>query len=283
MMKVLHKREIELLKKYFEHEPSVSLAFLFGSQAQGLQHAGSDWDIGVYFKPSKGSLEWEEVKFYSEEADIWRKIEKIVKKEVDMVVINRVPVSLVFSILNRGFPLVIKDRAIFLDLLLQTSSSAIDFREFVFDFWRIKKRAKSLSNEDKFRLLKIVDFLEDEIREFNKFKKLSWLEYQNAPDKRRNIERWIENIVNSSLDIAKIILAGEKSRIPDTYKETLFYFGTQYFSQTFGENLSEFAKLRNIIAHQYLDIKWERIRNFIEQGQKLFPPFVKKIKGFIGD
>ena len=158
-MKVLNNREIKLLKKYFEQEPSVLLAFLFGSQVQGFHHAGSDWDIGVYFKPSEGRLEWEEAKFYSEEAKIWREIEKIVKKEVDLVVINRVPVSLVFSILNRGFPLVIKDRTIFLDLLLQTSSEAIDFREFVFDFWRIKKRAKSLSNEDKFRLLKIVDFL----------------------------------------------------------------------------------------------------------------------------
>ena len=32
------------------------------------------------------------------------------------------------------------------------------------------------------------------------------------------------------------------------------------------EGLSDLVRLRNILAHQYLDIKWEMIKNFKDRG-----------------
>lgn len=95
------------------------------------------------------------------------------------------------------------------------------------------------------------------------------------------IERWVENLVMSALDIAKIVLASDKREIPQTYKDTLKVFGTLYINPAFGEKFSEFASLRNILVYEYLDIKWRRIKNFIEQSEKLFPIFIEKIKGII--
>ena len=113
---------------------------------------------------------------------------------------------------------------------------------------------------------------------FDKFKKLTWLEYRSEPDQRRNVERWIENLVIAALDIAKIILAAKKELLPEGYKETLMYFGAEYFNESFGRSFSKFAEFRNILAHEYLDIKWRQIKNFIKEAEKLYPQFVEKVK-----
>jgi hypothetical protein len=50
--------------------------------------------------------------------------------------------------------------------------------------------------EERERLIRYIDFLEDELSDFGKFAMVSWKKYQEDRDIRRNLERWIENIVN---------------------------------------------------------------------------------------
>ncbi|GAI91747.1 unnamed protein product [marine sediment metagenome] len=75
--------------------------------------------------------------------------------------------------------------------------------------------------EDRERLIRYVDFMESELSDFSKFLKIDWKTYNKDRDTRRNLERWIENIVNSSIDIAKVILALEDRGIPSSYKGML--------------------------------------------------------------
>ena len=277
--KILNSKRIEALKKYLKKESSVILAFIFGSRQKGLARDSSDWDIGIYFKPKTRKLEWEEEKDYPQENRIWGKITEIMEREVDLVVLNRVPSILVFNVLTSGFPLLIKDRKIYLDLLERTSYEAIDFRNFIFDFWKIKQRAQSLNEEDKTRLLLRIDFLENEVKEFDRFQHLTWKEYQEDTDKRRIVERWIENMINASLDIAKIILAAEKKLIPKTYQATLKDLGTtKYFDIDFTGKFSQFARLRNILAHEYLDIRWKDISDFLKRGRFYLEKFLTQAK-----
>ena len=135
-------RKIKLLKGYFEKEPEVLMAFVFGSQAKSLARDSSDWDIGVYFEPNE-YLELEKEGGYPNENKIWSDLVDVLQTEVDLLVLNRARPSLVFSILNSGLPLVIKDRRLYLRLLSKTSYEAIDFWDFVYDFWRIREGAKS--------------------------------------------------------------------------------------------------------------------------------------------
>jgi len=276
---MLRPDPINKLKKYFSQRQEILMAFLFGSRIKKSESSHSDWDVGVYFKPDSKYLEWEEKIFYPQENQIWQDLERILKSEVDFVVLNRAPASTTFSILSSGLPLVIKDRGIYLDLLNKISYEAIDFRNFIYDFWQIKQRAHSISEVDKARILKTLDFLSTEVQDFEKFQSLTWLEYQDDRPKRREVERWIENIVNATLDIAKIILASEKKDIPETYQETLRVLGTtSFFEPSFSERISQWAKLRNILAHQYLDLKWEQIDRFIHKAGQDFVVFVEKIK-----
>lgn len=105
--------------------------------------------------------------------------------------------------------------------------------------------------EDKERLTRYIDFMESELADFPKFRKVDWGTYNEDRDVRRNIERWVENIVNCSIDIAKVILASEDRRIPTSYKGILKELGgTQHFDETFGDEISQWASLRNILAHE---------------------------------
>ncbi len=270
--------KIEALTQYFRKESSVVLAFLFGSRTEGREGAVSDWDIAVYFK-SQEYLEIETDREYPGENRIWSDLVDLLQTDgVDFVVLNRARPSLVYNVLRTGTSLAIKDRGLYLDLLCKVSYEAVDWWDFVSDFWLIGERTRSLPPEDRARLLEYLRFLENEFSEIKEIKTFNWQDYTQDSFKRKVIERWVENLIMSALDIAKIILASEKKGIPQTYKDTLKIFGAFYIDPSFGEKFSEFASLRNILIHEYLDTKWRRIRNFVEQAEKLYPIFIEKVR-----
>ncbi|MDI6793878.1 MAG: DUF86 domain-containing protein [bacterium] len=275
-----NQQKIQALKDYFEKKSSVILAFLFGSRSKNLERQISDWDIAVYFKP-KEYLEIEIQRDYPKEHKIWEDMEKILQAEVDFAVLNRVAPSLIYSVLTSGIPLTIKDRGLYLDLLCKTSYEAIDFWKFVGEFWEISQKAKSFLPEERARLRQYLRFLENEFSEIEQIKKITWEEYSQDSFKRKIIERWIENLVMVVLDIAKIVLASEKKNIPQTYRETLKVFTALYVNPRIADRFSQFAELRNIIVHEYLDIRWKRISNFIKEAGKLYPRFMKKVKEIV--
>ena len=132
--------------------------------------------------------------------------------------------------------------------------------------------------EDRERLIKYVDFMKSEFADFPKFSKVDWKTYSDDKDTRRNLERWIENMVNCSIDIAKVILAIDGKRIPTSYKGVLKEIGTtQHFDESFGDDISQWAVLRNILAHEYLDIRWNTIKKFIQTSEPIYKTFINKV------
>jgi uncharacterized protein YutE (UPF0331/DUF86 family)/predicted nucleotidyltransferase len=277
------KEKMVRLQEYFSDRSDVSMAFLFGSYATGRFMPESDLDIAVYFKPEGREVEWEETGSYGEEDQIWRDLERIAGVDTDLVVLNRAPATLAASILGEGIPIVIKNRALYLRLFLQVSEAAESFREFTRDFWAIKQRSASLTDADRGRLIRIADFLEAELRDLPGFADLDKATYENDPAVRRNVERWVENIVNACIEIAKILLAADRKRIPQTYREALeelaFLDG---FDREAAVRLSGFAKLRNILAHEYIDIRFLQIRKFILESEPAYRALLGFVKTRVG-
>ncbi|MBU2444474.1 MAG: DUF86 domain-containing protein [Bacteroidetes bacterium] len=270
---MISEKKIKILKEYFQEQSSVVLAFLFGSFAKGFQMQESDLDIAVYFDEKLSIKETME-----EEEKVWFKITRIVGRSVDLVCLNIAPASLISNAIKTGVPLTIKDKKLYWKLYLEKSLEAEDFVKFAEDFLEIYRRAKSLSSEEKTELLKRIHFLDLELGEIEEFKKLTFNEYQSDKNKRRIIERWTENILNAIVDVAKIILASDKKRMPRSYEEALFNFAILVgFSEEEARKFSRFANLRNILAHEYLDILYSRIKNFIQE----FPESYKKISDFL--
>lgn len=261
------KIEIKPLEEYFRQQSDVVMAFLFGSYCKGINIEESDLDIAVYMKKDEKQID-----------NIWSDVTAIVGKEVDLVDLREAPASLSSNILKTGLPIIIRDKGLFWRFYLHVSLEAEDFYHFTKDFWRIYKRASSLIPEEKIRLLERFQFLDSELKEIDDLKALSFKEYQEDKVKRRNIERWTENILNASIDIAKIVLASEKRMMPKTYEQALFDFALLIgIEDEEAKRFSHFSTLRNILAHEYLDILYHRIREFIFQS----PQFYKKIFAFL--
>lgn len=274
------EKRIQRLREYLEGEISVVLAFIFGSRSKETQNYFSDWDIAVYFKPYEYS-ELESGKEYTEEHRIWGEIEKILESDdVDFIVLNRAKPSLVFSVLNIGIPLVIKDRKLYVALLIKTHYEAVDYWNFTKEFFEIAERTKSISEEDKSILRGLIKFLENEFSDIRKFETMGMKEYIQDSDKRRNVERWVENLVMAAIDITKIVLASERKAIPQTYRETLLHFCLNFMDEGSAKMFSQFAEMRNIVVHEYMEIKWERIKKFIADATKLYPLFIEAAKKY---
>ncbi len=139
-----------------------------------------------------------------------------------------------------------------------------------------------MEKEAESRLVKHLAFLESELEDFPRFKSLSWESYNTDRDRRRNVERWVENIVNSSVDIAKIILRAENQSLPDTYREILLSLAlVPGFERENLESVAERVRLRNIVTHQYLDLKWEAIKKFIQETEPLYQKFLQEAKDYL--
>lgn len=135
-----------------------------------------------------------------------------------------------------------------------------------------------LAERDRERLIKHLEFMAGELADFQKFAGYSWNDYQFDRDKRRNIERWIENLTNSTIDMAKILLAADDYPMPQSYREILFAFGAKYFNEEFGKKIERWATLRNVVTPEYLDIKWNTIKVFLNESKPLLDAIQSKVK-----
>ena len=133
---------LKRIKDYLLKREEISMAFVFGSEANRSAGLESDLDIAVYFKPARREIEWESQTRYPGEDRIWVDLEKLAGREVDLLVLNRAASTIADTVLRTGRPLFIRDRGIYLDLLLRVSREAEDFREFIQDFYKMKSTSE---------------------------------------------------------------------------------------------------------------------------------------------
>ena len=112
-----------LLSSYLSKESNVRMAFLFGSFERGRASLESDVDVAGYLDDE------------SAEGQIWTDMERLLGREVDLVVLNRAAPAVAWSAL-RGTPLLIRDRGFFLDYFLEISEEAESLTDFNLDFWK---------------------------------------------------------------------------------------------------------------------------------------------------
>lgn len=189
--------------------------FLFGSRSKGLERNLSDYDVAVYFNPENPRMiEFEENKVYPLSHKIWDDLDSILKREVDLLVLNNANVSLAAEIVTKGTPIIIKNRNIYLKFMLLVTDLAEDWRNFIHEYYQIYQCSKSLTDEDRKNLEALIVFIENEFKEQSVFKDMVWLEYQENSIKRKATERWIENIMKALIDVSKILLSANKKISP---------------------------------------------------------------------
>jgi uncharacterized protein YutE (UPF0331/DUF86 family) len=56
---------------------------------------------------------------------------------------------------------------------------------------------------------------------------------------------------------------------------------TNLFRKDLGLEISEWASVRNKLAHEYIDIRWDAIKEFIKESQPLLTEFTNNVKTYL--
>lgn len=120
-----------------------------------------------------------------------------------------------------------------------------------------------MNQSDKTKIILAFEYIESELKFLSDYEQnVNWQVYQTQRAKRLEIERWVESLINATLDISKVFFILRGDEVPETSREILYKLGSQIFErEDQAEAFSEFAKIRNTLAHRYLDIKWNDIKN----------------------
>jgi uncharacterized protein YutE (UPF0331/DUF86 family)/predicted nucleotidyltransferase len=261
------------LRRAVEPYTAVTMAFLYGSAAAGRLREDSDIDVAVYFgRPEESvaergtSLDIEEPVEFDDEGPLWSDLERALGRDVELLVLNRAPATVCAQAVSEGMPILIRDEDLSRRYELAVTRLAEEFRATEEEFFRIKERSRSLAPPDRARLGRILDYVGDELEDREGFRSLTLEEYRDNRGLRRNVERWAEVLINATVDIAKISLAAARRPAPQTYRQVLEELGTLQGFRDLPTDPARLAKLRNLLAHEYLDLRFTELRRFIDSG-----------------
>jgi len=278
----MNEELLKTLNMYFQRREDVSFAYLFGSTVSGNTHSESDVDIGVYFTPSVGRLEYESENHYPGESEIWSDLERLIGRQVDMVVLNRAASTLFSAVLDEGQKIFSRNVNLSERLSRAVTDLAEDFRYFISDFIMVKERSRSISPHDKVRLERMIDFVQDQMPEFKKFTGISQKDYERDISLKRNVERWAETLANAAIDIAKVLIASKKRPMPQTYKSIIKELAfLNDFDESIAVGLAKFSDMRNVLSHEYLDLRFVVLKEFIKEGEPFLVYLLKYAKNAI--
>lgn len=90
--------------------------------------------------------------------------------------------------------------------------------------------------------------------------------------------------MNASVDIARIVLSAGDLPVPDSYRESMLQLGMSgVLPQDLANRLAEMTRLRNIVAYQYLDIRWASLRTFLDEATPFLEQFMQCIERLLDD
>lgn len=131
-------------------------------------------------------------------------------------------------------------------------------------------------------IIRRLEFVRVEMGDLEDYAGMDYQRYSRDRGARRIVERIAENVANACIDVAKIMLASEDSEVPETYREALLMLGKLgIVARDTSQAVAELARLRNVLAHQYLDLKWEAVERFIKTGPAVVEAFVEEVEGWL--
>ena len=116
----------DLLRIFFEKQPLVELAYLYGSTALKKEGKLSDIDIGVFLTEKLDKRERFDLRL-----KLLGEISSLLKTDkVDLVVMNDMPIALNFEIIKVNFPIFVRSRDKKVEVEYRIMSKYLDRRYY---------------------------------------------------------------------------------------------------------------------------------------------------------
>ncbi|MEX1112286.1 MAG: DUF86 domain-containing protein [Candidatus Andersenbacteria bacterium] len=111
---------------------------------------------------------------------------------------------------------------------------------------------------------------------------LSYEELASDEIKGTAAERYLERVVNRSIDINFHIVGETNNAPPDTYTDSFLLLAKiGVLSDELARNVAPAAGVRNILVHEYDDLDMQKFYASLENITKYFPGYIKAVTDFI--
>jgi uncharacterized protein YutE (UPF0331/DUF86 family) len=125
------------------------------------------------------------------------------------------------------------------------------------------------------RKLADMDTYLEQIREYSR---ISASVYKRDWKTQRIVERTLQMIIESCIDIANHIIADGNMRLPDSYSDTfLVLLENKLISKSLCTKMEKIVKFRNIVVHQYEKIDPAIVVSILSKNLSDFEKFKKEI------
>lgn len=127
-----------------------------------------------------------------------------------------------------------------------------------------------------------LGFIAQNLQKLKRFETMSLVQYLDDSDSQIISERLLEVIIQTSIDINKHLLTQGYQINSSTYKESFHQLGDyEIIPRQLAEELSNAASLRNVLAHEYLNIDYSKLFTSIQKVLVLYPLYVKQITQYL--
>lgn len=129
------------------------------------------------------------------------------------------------------------------------------------------------------RVLLRLNFIQDNLQRLRRYETISLDEYISNYEQQLVVERLLELIIQAAIDINKhIIIQGLRLKFPQESKESFIkLWENNILTEELANELSQSAGLRNILAHQYLEIDNSIVHESIAKALTQYPLYIHQI------
>lgn len=129
------------------------------------------------------------------------------------------------------------------------------------------------------RVLLRINFIAQQLSYLKEYEFLSFDAYVNSFEKRATIERTLELIIQAAIDVNRhLIIKKLKLPFPTTAKDSFIQLEKEnILSKDLAKQLAKSAGLRNILAHEYLEIDDRIIYQSIPLALTQYPLYIQQL------
>ena len=135
---------------------------------------------------------------------------------------------------------------------------------------------------DETLILRKLSELEEYYRQITEYDKVTVKQYADDWKIQRIIERTLQMMIETCVDIAGHIISDKGYRVPKSYSDTFkVLYDENIVSARLFNALEKMAKFRNIVVHHYDNVDAEIVVGVLEKDLKDFMSYKDAIVGFL--
>jgi len=135
---------------------------------------------------------------------------------------------------------------------------------------------------DKGLILRKLSVLDEYLKQIEEYASITVEAYEGDWKVQRIVERTLQLMIETCLDIGGHIISDEKLRVPDTYADVFrILVENGILSKTHLDAFEKMAKFRNIVVHDYEKVDPDIIVGILRKNLNDFERFRASITGYL--